>query len=110
MNVAVLMQTRWLIISLSVTLAATFTASAGDQVKDSKASKATVANKGKTAQPGTPQEERNVLLTGSYIKQDIRRSGRITNGANHVEVIDRATIERSGAADLKQVLALTGVR
>ena len=81
----------------------------GDQVKDSKESKATVVDKGKTAEPETPQEERKVLLTGSRIKQDIRHSGRITDGASNVEVIDRATIERSGAADLKQALALTGV-
>jgi outer membrane cobalamin receptor len=110
MNVGGFMKTRWLIVGLSVTVAVASSAMAGDQVKDSKVSKATVAEKGKTAQPQAPQKESKVLLTGSNIKQDIRRNGRITDGASNVEVIDRTAIERSGAADLKQALALSGVR
>ena len=104
------MKMKWLIAGLSVTLVAGCGTTGGDQVRGSKVSKAAAAAQGKTAQPGTPQAEQNVELTGSRIKQDIRRSGLITNGAGNVEVLDRATLERSGAADLKQALALTGVR
>jgi outer membrane cobalamin receptor len=48
-------------------------------------------------------------LTGSRIKRTVRRSGRITDGPFNVVVIDRATIEHSGAADLKQLLARQGL-
>jgi hypothetical protein len=50
-----------------------------------------------------------VLLTGSYTKQNIRRAGRITDGANQVIILDRETIERSGASDVKQLLNQQGV-
>ena len=50
-----------------------------------------------------------VILTGSYIKQNITRNGRITDGMSQVIVLDRETIERSGASDLKQLLSHQGV-
>lgn len=54
--------------------------------------------------------EKNVQLTGSLIKRDVRRSGRITDGPSQVIVIDRDTIERSGAGDLARLLTHTGIR
>jgi hypothetical protein len=53
--------------------------------------------------------EKNVQLTGSMIKRDVRRSGRITDGPSQVIVIDRESIERSGASSVAQVLSRTGV-
>ena len=51
------------------------------------------------------QQTKPTVLTGSYIPTKIKRDGRITDGMNDVTVIDRDTIERSGATSLAQVLA-----
>jgi outer membrane receptor for monomeric catechols len=61
----------------------------------------------KTLKPGTAvaQQTKPTMLTGSYIPAKIKRDGRITDGMYDVTVIDRDTIERSGAASLAQVLA-----
>ncbi len=56
--------------------------------------------------PRVPVEER--MLTGSYLKQAVRKAGRITDGASHVIVVDRQAIDRSGARDLRQLLAQHG--
>lgn len=45
------------------------------------------------------------VLTGSYLPTQIKRAGRITDGALNVTVIDRAVIDQSGAASVAQVLA-----
>jgi outer membrane cobalamin receptor len=50
-----------------------------------------------------------VVLTGSYLKSKVRRYGRVTDGANLLIVIDRKEIERSGAADLNQLLRRYGL-
>jgi hypothetical protein len=55
-------------------------------------------------------EEKNVVLTGSYIKRNVRRQGVVTDGPNPLYVVDRKTIDLSGAADLSQVLIRTGFR
>lgn len=49
-------------------------------------------------------------LTGSYIKRNYHRSGQITDGPSQVVVLDRNTIEQSGAADLNQLLIRRGLR
>jgi hypothetical protein len=77
---------------------------ADDNVKAVK-NEAQVAKK-KAAQPN--HVEKQVLLTGSYIKRDIRRAGYVTDGPNAVYVLDRQSIESSGAADLGQVLIRKG--
>ncbi len=104
------MKAKLLVVGLSVTLAATLGAFAGDQVKDSKASKAPAVSKGTAEQASTPEKGKGVMLTGSNIKQKVRRNGWITDGANNVQVIDRSMIQNSGASDLKQVLIRTGIR
>jgi hypothetical protein len=55
-------------------------------------------------------EKGATYLTGSYLLQDISRNGEITNGKDHVRVLDREKIDGSGASDLKQFLQLQGVR
>jgi outer membrane cobalamin receptor len=45
------------------------------------------------------------VLTGSYIPTKVKRTGRITDGELDVTVIDRATIDQSGATSVAQVLA-----
>ena len=54
-------------------------------------------------------KESPIVLTGSYIKRTVKRYGRITDGPDRVFVIDRETIERSGASDLKQLLVMQGL-
>ena len=98
------MKTTSLLFTMMLTLAFSSVGSGADQAKESKATPAT-----KEKRPKAEQQEK-VLLTGSHIKQEIRRNGRITDGATQVIVIDRATIERSGASDLKQLLVHTGIR
>jgi len=93
--------------SLTITLAILGLATsviASDKVQEKQDAKSRNA---KHVQEG---EKEKVLLTGSYIKQDVRRNGRMTDSHSHVVVLDRATIEKSGAGDLKQVLIRTGVR
>ena len=53
--------------------------------------------------------EKNIEMTGSHIKQTVRRNGRITDGASHVIVLDSTTIGRSGAGDVKQLLVREGI-
>lgn len=52
--------------------------------------------------------EKDVVLTGSYIKRDIHRSGLLTDGPTPVYVLDQTAIELSGGADLREVLNRTG--
>lgn len=64
-----------------------------------KATKAAVAASGKPSK-----------LTGSYIKRTYRRNGQITDGPYNVVVIDRETIEHSGATDVRELLVRKGLR
>ncbi len=97
------------VVALAFTLAAALCAFAADPPKDGKAAKASVAEKAKISPPQAPKQEDKVLITGSYIKRDVHRSGLITNGKDQVLVIDSDMIARSGAADLKQVLVHQGI-
>jgi outer membrane cobalamin receptor len=95
--------TKPVVLALSLVTSVT-AAFAGDAAKTASAPKPAVQNDNPVI-----QTERNVELTGSRIKRTVRRSGRITDGPFNVVVIDRATIEHSGAADLKQLLARQGL-
>jgi len=55
-----------------------------------------------------PQAQSSTL-TGSYLKRTVRRSGTITDGPSQVIVLDRGTIENSGAADLRELLTRKGL-
>src|SRR5207247_2983705 len=78
---------------------------AADDTKHDQNAKVPSTDKPQAAQPLSPQQEKcyEVALTGSNIKQKIRQTGRITDGANPVVVIGRIDIDRSGAQDLKQL-------
>ncbi len=84
----------------------------GAKPKATKKEKATTAvEKTKSVQTGSATADKGgVLLTGSYIKQNVRRSGRFTDGVSQVIVLDRDTIERSGASDVRQLLTHQGIR
>jgi hypothetical protein len=56
-----------------------------------------------------PSSTNNAYLTGSYLPQDIDRSGAVTDGKNNVRILDQSDINRSGGADLRQTLRLQGV-
>ncbi len=47
-------------------------------------------------------------VTGSYVPQDVQKSGPVTNGKNNVRIIDRSDIDRSGGADVGQTLRQLG--
>jgi len=70
---------------------------ASDKAKAEKAKASDSAVKTKTA-----------VITGSYIPQTVRRNDRIAYTTSPLTVLDRDTIERSGGADIRQVLSLTG--
>jgi hypothetical protein len=99
-----------LILSLTFALVAASGARAADQTKNTKASQAGAAKQTKKLKSAGPQTERQVTLTGSYIKRDVRRNGIVTDGPNPVYVLDGKTIEISGGADLSQVLLRSGFR
>ncbi len=81
---------------------------AADDAKDAKDTKTTTTTaakeKDKTKQK-IGARKREVLLTGSNIKREVRRDGQVTDAPNSLTIIDRKAIERSGVADLRQVLA-----
>jgi len=104
------MKTNLLSLTLAITVLAASAAVASDQTKSKDVKKATNAvDKSKKTQASSANDKGGVPLTGSYIKQNIRRSGHITDGANQVIVIDRDTIERSGASDVRQLLVRQGI-
>jgi len=102
---------KMLILILASLLFISFTALAGEQTKakETKKDSATTADKAKNTQSAAAEERGGVLLTGSYIKQNVKRNGRITDGASQVIVLDRKTIEGSGASDVRQLLNRQGI-
>lgn len=52
---------------------------------------------------------KNVALTGSLLKRQVKRDGQITDAAAPVLVIDQKSIAKSGASDLRQLLTRQGV-
>src|SRR2546426_6710230 len=97
-------------LALLITLFAAPTALAGDdaKAKDAKKTNTSAVEKAKKTQPTSTEQKGGILLTGSPIKQNVSRTGRITDGMSQVIVLDRETIERSGASDLKQLLNRSG--
>jgi len=76
------------------------------------ASDAPTSTSNKTNTKATPSRatdqkadaKKTTKLTGSYLARSYRQSGQITDGPNQVLVIDRESIERSGASDLRDLL------
>ena len=65
-------------------------------------------NAGQT-QDTYPSRTNNAYMTGSYVPQDVNRSGAVTDGKNNVRILDRSDLNRSGGADVGQALRLQGV-
>jgi hypothetical protein len=101
-----------LIFAMAITLLSATASLASDKTtgKDSKKDKSTAVQRTRQDKTSSAEQKGGALLTGSYIKQDVRQYGRITDGANPVIVLGRESIDRSGAADLRQVLIRHGGR
>ena len=99
------MKTKNYLLCLLTLLFGLSVAYAGDKEKPKKAAKPAPAKK----VVATNQIEKPVLLTGSYLKQPIRQAGRLNDAPYQVVVIDRDAIQRSGARDLRQLLAKSNV-
>ena len=93
------------VLTILSALLITLNASAGDSPAKKESAPSKTAKRG-----SKDKKETTELLTGSYIKREVRRTGLITDGADRVFVIDNATLQNTGAADLKQVLARRGFR
>jgi outer membrane cobalamin receptor len=55
-------------------------------------------------QASKPAVEPKMVITGTHIPQEIRRTGRISHTSLNVVVIDRKRIERTGARNIAEVL------
>jgi hypothetical protein len=77
--------------------------------KDTEKTKTTSVDKEKKVQTASADQKGGTLMTGSYIKHNIRRSGQITDGPNQVLVLDQKAVSESGASDLRQLLSRQGV-
>ena len=99
------MKTTLLIATLILAFTTSSALASDKEAKDAKDVKAStvVATKEKAKATAAPKQE--VLLTGSNIKRQVRKDGQVTDGPNSLAIIDRKAIERSGAADVRQVLA-----
>ena len=104
------MKTKSLAILIGVLAVVASTALAGDN-SDKKDSKSSAAAKDKKTekQSGATETYNGVKVTGSNVKQNIRKNGMITDNTSQLLVIDHQTIEKSGAVDLKQLLNKQGI-
>jgi outer membrane receptor for monomeric catechols len=82
---------------------------ASDSTKTAQPTKAKHSRKHAVAAATSESNVKNRVLTGSYIPSPVRRSGMITDGPNHVAVIDNQMIRNSGAVNLPQLLGRLGV-
>jgi|SRR5215204_3768722 len=94
-----------LLLAFSLTVGISSIAFAADPVKESKDTKPS-----KPEKTAVKQSDDRVLLTGSHIKQKVRRNGMVTDGASQVVVLDSETIQNSGASDLRELLNRRGIR
>jgi hypothetical protein len=98
-----------LAIALTILLSSSLFVLGADKPTDkSKATKPAKVEKAKKVAEPTQRHEQ-VVLTGSYIKRDIRRDGVVTDGPDRVYVLDSNAIRNSGAADLRELLVLRGL-
>ncbi len=95
------------VLALAFSCALSSGALASEKAKSGKPTK-TSAAPSKSSKASAPSKESKVELTGSYIKQDIRRNGHITDSQSPVYVIDSQAIQTSGASDLRQLLVKRG--
>ncbi len=93
-----------LVIAVSALLG--LPALAEQKANDTSKSKAPPKTTAK-AKPKTKAQQGEVY-TGSYIKQDVRRNGHITDGPNPLYVIDSKAIKNSGASTVRDLLMRGG--
>jgi outer membrane cobalamin receptor len=106
------MKTNSLVFACVVLIAATSSALASDEAKADKAAKKDRTVAATTEKKGEGQgvrSETQTSITGSYLKQKVRRNGLITDGVSQVVVLDRSNIERTGATSVRQLLNRYGV-
>lgn len=54
------------------------------------------------------QSDHYQYVTGSYIPQNVQKSGPATNGKDNLRIIDQNEIQQSGGATLEQTLRQLG--
>jgi len=97
-------------ITLTIMLCAASTALADDtRPKDAKKTKTTAVENTKATRSPSAERKDGILVTGSYTKQKVHKSGLITDGGSQVIVVDSDTMERSGATSVRQLLTRQGV-
>ena len=98
------MKRTWLLGAFAAALAFTsFGAVACDKAKHEKEA----ATKGTSVQAQSG-EKGSTYLTGSYMKQDVRRNGRIMDSGSNVKVYDSKDISRSGQSNVRDFLIQQG--
>ena len=102
------MKTTVLIFAAAIALSSS--AVAGDKTQDAAKTKPAPADKAKKTEAVAPEAEKNVPLTGSYIKRDVRRNGLVTDGSSPVYVLDNKAIQNTGAATLSELLLRRGLQ
>ncbi len=100
------MKSTALIFLLAIALSST--ALAGEKAKKTKPATAQRPKASQT-QVTAPHEEKDVALTGSYVKRDVRRNGIVTDGPHVVYVLDNDAIRNSGATTVAELLTRRGV-
>ena len=101
------MRTSSFLLVVSVTLAMVSGALAGEQAKATKpADNATSAKASEATKSAAT--EKPTFVTGSYLKQNVRRDGQIAEGPNHVLIIDSESIRASGGSSILEVLNRRG--
>jgi hypothetical protein len=98
------MKKTLLIATLTVAFASLSALASDKETKNAKETKpATTAVKEKAK--AVTIQKREVILTGSNIKREVRQDGQVTDAPNSLSIIDRKAIERSGVADVRQLLS-----
>src|SRR5258708_3806397 len=100
------MKRSTLILAMTVGLAV---AAWADQTKDSKQNDSVVPAQAKKTEAKSAAKPAKVMVTGSYIPQNVHRYRRITDGQSQLIMLDQDSIRRSGATDLKQLLNSQGI-
>jgi hypothetical protein len=65
------------------------------------------ASQREATQPST-QSDHYQYVTGSYVPQNVQKSGPVTNGRDNLRIIDQNEIQQSGGATLEQTLRQLG--
>ena len=102
------MKTTALIFAAAIALSSS--AVAGDKTQEATKTKPAPADKAKKTTVVAPQLEKNVAVTGSYIKRDVRRNGLVTDGSSPLYVLDNKAIQNTGAATLSELLIRRGMQ